>query len=203
MNDLEAFILIGGRSARMGTDKYELQLGGRTFLEIARSTLSAAGLTNISVVSNGTEPVLPQDFTYISDLVPNRGALSGVHAAFSSSRSTKTLVLACDYPFVTAEFLTFLIDRAAEVSEFDAIVPLQPDGRVQPLCAVYSTVVCRDAAARLVGDSSQNPSMRSLLESVRTGYLPFAEYANLPGAEKLFINVNTPGDYQSALETEG
>jgi molybdopterin-guanine dinucleotide biosynthesis protein A len=75
----------------------------------------------------------------IADLRPGFGAWSGLHAAVAYSRSEWALVLACDYPFVTSDLLTLLAGFASK--ECDAVVPVQPDGRLQPLCALYRAAV--------------------------------------------------------------
>ncbi|MFI5106825.1 MAG: molybdenum cofactor guanylyltransferase, partial [Terriglobales bacterium] len=43
-NNLSAFVLVGGKSTRMGTDKAALQLDGRTLLEHALLAVGLLGL---------------------------------------------------------------------------------------------------------------------------------------------------------------
>ena len=43
----ESFILIGGKSSRMGEDKFSLSLNGKTFLEITVETLQNFGKVSV------------------------------------------------------------------------------------------------------------------------------------------------------------
>jgi molybdopterin-guanine dinucleotide biosynthesis protein A len=80
----------------------------------------------------------------------------------------------------------------------DAIVPIQPDGRPQPLCAVYRRDVNYEEVERLIATGEHTP--RGLLAQVRTRWVDSQELADLPGAEYFFLNVNTPADYEVAKQ---
>ena len=78
----------------------------------------------------------------------------------------------------------------------DSIVPIQPDGRPQPVCALYRRETCLPEIERLVSAGEHTP--RALLANVRTRYVQFAELSDLPGAENFFLNLNTPEDFERA-----
>jgi molybdopterin-guanine dinucleotide biosynthesis protein A len=80
----------------------------------------------------------------------------------------------------------------------DAIVPIQADGRPQPLCAFYRRKSCLLSAKQLIVEGEHKP--RALLAKVRTRWVAFGELSDLPGAEDFFLNVNTPGDYERAQD---
>lgn len=187
MSEIEGFILAGGASSRMGRDKALLELGGEPFVErIAQSLAHIAG--GVSIVGDGRAnedwrwPVVP-------DVYSKWGALGGLHAALSACRAEWAAVVACDLPLVSAELLARL---AARRQTFDAVVPVQADGRVQPLCALYRRAPCVAVAHRLIESGERRP--RALLELVRTRRVAFAEIADISGANGFFINVNTPED---------
>src|SRR6266699_1655303 len=96
----QAFILAGGASSRMGTDKSRLLLGGQTFVEqIARELLQVAeSVTLVGRKSDKGELKLPST----RDLHKHWGALGGLHAALSACQSEWAAVVACDLPFITA-----------------------------------------------------------------------------------------------------
>jgi molybdopterin-guanine dinucleotide biosynthesis protein A len=197
--NFESFILIGGKSSRMGRDKSSLVLNDKTFLETAIETLQNFG--PVSVVGNKTEPSLPADGpNVIEDLYKGRGALSGIHAALVHSKSEFSVILACDYPFVTAGLIEFLINRAATEKDFDALAPIQEDGKIQPLCAVYRTETCRQVLTEMLAGSDEKFSVRDFLRQVKTRYVEFADIAHLPNCENFFLNVNTPEDFIRAAK---
>ncbi|MBC8167279.1 MAG: molybdenum cofactor guanylyltransferase [Bryobacteraceae bacterium] len=191
MNFMAGFILVGGASSRMGTDKAALLLEGRTFVQrIAEELLAVTdSVTLIGKDSGKLQPNLPS----APDAYENWGALGGVHAALSASQSQWSLIVACDLPFVTAG----LFARLAGLREdFEAVAAIQKDGRPQPLAALYRNDPCLVRADQLIKSGERRPI--ALLQSVRTRWTPFSELEQLPGAEHFFDNINTPQDYEQA-----
>jgi molybdopterin-guanine dinucleotide biosynthesis protein A len=112
-------------------------------------------------------------------------------------RARWAAVVACDLPFVTGE----LFVRLASLREnFETVVPVQPDGRLQPLCALYRAAPCRERAEELIIAGERRP--RALLDAVNTRRVRFDELSDLDDADRFFINVNTPEDYACAREKE-
>jgi molybdopterin-guanine dinucleotide biosynthesis protein A len=197
MDSIEGFVLAGGASSRMGTDKAQLVLGGRTFIE--RIVIALKAVTNtITIVgserASGSEDFnLPLHTAVIPDVFEKWGALGGLHAALSAARVDWALVVACDLPFVTGELFLRL---GALRGGCDAVAAVQEDGRPQPLCSVYRTAVCRPMVEKLIKAGERRPV--TLLQSVRTRWVAFEELADLAGASLFFENVNTPEDYARA-----
>jgi molybdopterin-guanine dinucleotide biosynthesis protein A len=208
MNSAEGFILAGGQSRRMGTDKSRLVLAGQTFVERIAGELSAVTSSVTIVGANSGNSTTGEQQTpnselktqdsklkTVSDVHPNWGALGGVHTALAVCRAEWALVVACDFPFVTSKlFLRLLSFRA----DFAAVAPIQRDGIPQPLCALYRKRPCLDRATELIKTGERKPV--ALLQSVLTRWLAFAEFANLEGADRFFANINTPEDYVRARE---
>ncbi len=196
MDLIEGFILVGGASRRMGTDKAQLHLGGQSFVErIARSLASIA--TKVSLVgrvSDDLGPALPR----VPDIHPGWGALGGIHGALNACRSPWALIVACDMPFVTEELFAHL---ASLRTGHEAVAPVQDDGRPQPLCALYEVASCLEQAEVLIQSGKHRPL--SLLQYVRTCWVPYSELLELEGVERFFLNINTPQDYALALNEIG
>ena len=189
ITQIEAFILAGGASSRMGTDKSQLILENQTFVERIAATLLTV-TDSIRLVGYHENSRLP----VVADVYPKWGALGGLHAALSACRREWAIVVACDLPLVTVELFQHL---ASLDNEYDAVVPIQPDGRPQPLAALYRAGPCRRAATELIENGRRRPL--DLLESVRTRWVDFAEIANLTQAERFFVNINTPEDYYGII----
>jgi molybdopterin-guanine dinucleotide biosynthesis protein A len=197
MSDVEGFILTGGASSRMGTEKARLSLGGLTFIERIAGALRAI-TPDLRAVSARTEsfnlnlPVVP-------DIHHDCGALGGLHAALRACRAPWAAIVSCDLPFVTGELFVRLCELRTQ--ETDAVAPLQTDGRPQPLCALYSPAGCLERVERLLQEGERRP--RALLRQVRTRWVAHTELDDLRDAGLFFMNVNTPEDYSSALERVG
>ena len=178
------FVLAGGGSTRMGRDKALLPVGECTLLErVARAVAEAAG--NVTIIA-------PPDrysqfgFTVVPDQVEGKGPLGGLHTALSRTDSDWNLIVACDMPGITADFLKTLI-HAAESSQADCIAPQTPAG-FEPLCAVYHRR-CRDRAAAALDRNSLK--MQDFLCDLHVQPVAVSE----SGALK---NVNTPEDLHRA-----
>jgi molybdopterin-guanine dinucleotide biosynthesis protein A len=198
--EFEGFILAGGASSRMGVDKGALRLGGKSMVERAAVTLGATmpGAGRVSLVSSRADAEqfgLP----VVADLYAGLGAAGGLHAALTSCRAEWAVVLACDLPFVTPALLARLISYRS--AGFEAVAPVQADGRPQPLCALYSARPCAAVARALIETGELRP--RVLLRETRTRWVEFAEVSDLPGSAHFFRNLNTPTEYEEARRLAG
>ena len=198
MFDVEAFILVGGQSSRMGSDKSKLVLGRRTTVEHIQAALRTVA-PSIRVVGARDQGKL-SGLENIRDTHELWGALGGIHAALTACRAEWAAIVACDLPLISADLIARLWQLASgtEGENFDAIVPIQPDERPQPLCGFYRRESCSAAAGQLIAEGEHKP--RTLLRQVRTRWVTFKELSDLPGADNFFLNVNTPEDYQRAKE---
>ena len=189
MNDVEAFILAGGASSRMGTDKSQLLIDRQTFTERISETLLKL-TDSVSLVGRQLDTsVLPS----VPDVYPKWGALGGLHAALTACKRDWAIVIACDLPFVSGELFLSL---ASLRLDHEAVVPIQPDGRPQPLAALYRVDPCRQRATELIEAGRRRPL--DLLEAVKTRWVSFDEIRNLEQSERFFVNINTPSDYYEA-----
>ena len=196
MLDVEGFILVGGRSSRMGSDKSQLLLGGQTVVERISAELSVV-TQRVRLVGGNT--TVGETRTNVCDIQQEWGPLGGIHAALSAASAEWCIIVACDLPFVTGELFQRLLQIGIGLQDtLDAIVPLQSDNRPQPLCAIYRRVNCLTPAAELIQLGEHTP--RALLDRVNTRYVAFSEVSDLNNAEYFFFNVNTPENYARALE---
>ena len=179
------YVLVGGRSSRMGVDKALIPYRDGTLAgHVALAVLAACG--NVTLVGDPSRyrhlghPVIP-------DQIAGNGPLGGVVAALTSSNDDWNLIVACDMPNIDADFLRGLIDDAERAPGFpDCVVPKTAEGP-QPLCALYH----RRALPLL--DSFLNHKflrMRETVQSLNTAYLPFPE-------DHWFRNLNTQEDLRA------
>ena len=201
-NKFEGFVLAGGKSQRMKTDKAFLQIGGETFLTRAVKTLSSTCKNRVKIVLNKAQMSFikrfPNQIPYIFDVYENRGALGGIHAALSDCQSGWAIILAVDLQLVTDEAIENLARIAFESKDFAAVVPIQMDGRPQPLCAVYRVEDCLPKLGNLLKEPT-SASVRDFLKLVPTRFIGQDELTT-NGREDLFFNVNRPSDFQNLID---
>ena len=190
MEQIAAFILAGGASRRMGTDKSQLRLEQQTFTErIAETLLKLTDFVSI-VGRDSDESSLPS----VADVYPKWGALGGIHAALTACSREWAIIVACDLPFVTAELFSYL---GTLRMDHDAVVPIQEDGRPQPLAALYRVDPCLRQSTDLIEAGRRRPL--DLLDAVKTRWVAFDELRNFTRAQNFFVNINTPEDYDDAI----
>ena len=188
MDSVEGFILIGGAASRMGTDKSRLVIGGDTFVQrIARELANVTAKVSLVGRPEQSDP----DFPLVRDVFPLWGALGAIHGALSGCNADWALVVACDLPGVRTSLFERLLSFR---QDSDAVVPIQADGRRQPLCAAYRVTACLPQENTLIESGERKPV--ALLQSVSTRWVQFNELADLPDAKGFFDNINTPQDYR-------
>jgi len=191
--DVAAFVLAGGRSTRMGTDKAFVRLGGDTLLtralDLARSVTDDVRIVGDSAKFVPYAPV-------VEDVFPGCGPLGGIHAALRASHVDLNLILAVDLPFVPPALLQYLIERARNSALVTAIVPRSAEGW-QPLCAIYR---CEFADAAEKALRAGRCKIDALFDSVRTQAITDAELQTAGFSREVFRNLNTPEDLAAGRE---
>ena len=131
---LTGAILAGGDSTRMGRDKAGVLLAGRSLLEHVHGVVAPL-CDEVLVVTRdehrGTQPV-PSGCRVVTDALPGRGPLVGIHAALAAAATDRVLVVACDMPWLEPLLLRAMIDEGAG----DVVIPRTGRGW-EPLHAVY------------------------------------------------------------------
>jgi molybdopterin-guanine dinucleotide biosynthesis protein A len=190
MDEVSAFVLAGGQSSRMGTDKAFVEVEGQSLL--IRALNLVTGLTpNVQIV--GSEAKFGEFGKVVEDEFPNHGPLGGIHAALRTSSSELNLILAVDMPLVPEKFLRYLV---GEARQHDAVVTVpKVGGRWQPLCAIYRRPFAEVAQDAL--EKGQN-KIDTLFRETRLHVLEESELERTGFSSDIFRNLNTPEDLREA-----
>lgn len=141
---MNAFVLAGGQSTRMGRDKALLKLSGRPLIEHALDKHRALGFAPRIV---GSRPDLATFAPIIPDNYPLMGPLGGIEAALAASDAEQNLFLPVDLPQLPVEFLHWMIGRVALTNALATIPRRQ--GRPEPVCAIYNRALLPHVQAAL------------------------------------------------------
>lgn len=200
-NAFEGFILAGGRSSRMGTEKAAIDFLGDSLLERTAKTLFQAGAARVSaVVGKHTEADLPEGIGTVRDTFTEAGALGGIHAALEACATPVAFICACDMPFASAGLASLLLDL---LDGHDCLLPEQAGGKLQPLFAAYKRESSLISVRSILEDTGASRAVASFIDTLDHGILRFEKYSHLPGSKLLLMNVNTPGDLDRALRAAG
>ena len=185
------YILAGGESSRMGRAKALLEIGGEPLvLRTARLLESVVGT---ATVVGGSGRYQPLGLRGIEDDFPGAGPLGGIATALRASEAPWNLILACDLPYLTRDWLEFLVRRALP-SQADAVLPINRLG-AEPLCAIYhkrGEAAVRSAVGRGVRKVTDGLA-KLCVDRIEPG-----EWKAFDSEGLLFKNMNSPEDYEEA-----
>jgi molybdenum cofactor guanylyltransferase len=195
------FILAGGASSRMGRDKGLLDFGGVPLI------LHAARLIE-PLVAEVTVVGSPRRYAkfglhVIADNVQIKrgpegrgyGPLAGIATALGATRLPWNLIVACDLPYLSAEWLDWLLSRALR-SRSEAVVPRTKHG-IEPLAAVYRRECGPTIAAALAR------GVRKVSDAINELHVELVyprEWRRIDPSGLILRNMNAPGDYEEARE---
>jgi molybdopterin-guanine dinucleotide biosynthesis protein A len=183
---LSLIVLSGGSSRRMKWDKALLPTPEGTIIEHILKQLDDRFEEVLISVSN-REKFAFLKRKLVVDEKPGEGPMMGIKTTLQASKHEKNFVIACDIPDVDLGFLQRLIQEA---EHSDIALPISPEGRKEPLFAVYAKAVL--------------PEMKNLLDEGVLSLLPLFERSKVhyvPMEENnWFKNLNTRRDYEEFLK---
>jgi molybdopterin-guanine dinucleotide biosynthesis protein A len=206
------FLQAGGASARFGRDKALVSLAGKRMLQ-RTGELLASVCDDVTIVAPSGK-YADEPWPVLRDRWPGQGPLGGILTALQrvmmhsdesrmtniESSSAWALILSCDMPFLTQEFLAFLWTRAS-TSSAQVIVPESASG-LEPLCSCWR--VDSLATVQTAFDAGIRKTTEAM-KQLRMEVLDEAAWKRFDSHNRLFWNMNTPEDYEYArrvLETE-
>ena len=185
-----AAILAGGLARRLGgVNKADLRIGGRRIVERQLDVLHQVA-DPVFIVSGHDRDFHDLGIDVVPDLVADAGPLGGIYTALTASPRARTIIVACDMPYLTPA-LTALLARP---SSADVVIPRSERG-LQPLCATWSARALDSIRQRIRDNMLKvvNALEGLQVEEIGPEVLAFCDPHGL-----LFVNVNTPHDYERA-----
>jgi molybdopterin-guanine dinucleotide biosynthesis protein A len=198
--DANGFVLAGGQSSRMGSDKALALFNGTPLIQTALNILRATGIpTRIA----GSRSPLKAFAEEIPDTFPEAGPMSGVHAALSASEAEWNIFLPVDMPLMPSSLLTCLLQRATLTGA--PVTAVQLNGRLQPFPVILHRTVLPFITQRLqTGNSACHTAWQAIpvslgasLDSIPVEYLVQCGQCQHPLGIPPFLwfkSANTPAE---------
>ena len=190
------YVLAGGGSTRFGRDKALVEFDGAPMLLRMRALLGAV-TKEVNVIA-APHKYSELGIMGISDRWDGQGPLAGIITALLTTKGTGgeaewNLIIGCDMPFLTREWLVYLVQRA-QASSAEVVTPQSAQG-LEPLCSCWRT----SAAAKLQqafegGTRKITQAMKPLQMEV----IDEADWKRFDTVGRLFWNMNTAADYEEA-----
>ena len=185
--DLEAFILAGGKSRRMGKQKALMRWQGISFLRHAFNSLRSV-TSKVGVIRK--------------DLLPDAGPIGGLHTAALRSGPTCSwiLITSCDMPGLNAESIQWWIQQAQPLifskdSEISAVFT-QSASRGGAVSYGFPMLFHKSLTQKLEKNiHARQLSIQGLAKQIQSASI-------LPRKDQSiqFQNLNTPEDFKNFVQ---
>ena len=199
-NIKSCIILCGGQSRRMGQDKGSMIIQNKPMIKHILSTLNNHIDEAIIVLNDQTRIdkynkfINPKEYTYpitfLEDKIKNKGPLPGIMTGLMEITSDYALILPCDSPYVSAEYIKTIFSHIDE--NYQAIVPYHDDNNKlktsEPLHSIYKKDIIPEIE-KLVNEDTLH--IKGLIEKIDTKFILID---NKKIEKKEFKNLNRPED---------
>jgi molybdenum cofactor guanylyltransferase len=188
MATISAYIIAGGKSSRMGSDKGMLLLNETVFIAHIVKALQEATIQNITIVSANSD----YDFlncNRIEDIYPDKGPVGGIFTALSHSKTEQNIVLSVDVPLISAAIITWLI---ANIDNEKLITQVKVEDKTSPLIAVYNRKAVTIFEEHLKREQLR---LKMVVEAIPNQTIEVPEKWH-----SLLQNINTKEDYQNLIK---
>jgi len=190
-------LLCGGRSARMGSDKAGLVVGGRVLMDYPLRVLRE--VADEVVLACGPQPRYAElGLALALDGPADGGPLAGLVAGLEAARERGadwSVVLACDMPRAEARVLRALLQRAQE-RDLDACLLGLARGS-QATFAAYHVRCAGPAQAALAAGERRLVAFHGASAQGRKLRIEVVPAAELGASEDLARNLNTPEELEA------
>lgn len=180
-------ILVGGKSSRMGEEKYAVEFMDHQLIDYPLALAKKLMADEVLVIGNDQQS-LSGSFRYLIDEMKEVGPLGGIYTGLKNSSNEVNVVIPCDAPFLNPELIEVLLSFA---NDYHVVVPSNK-GRLQPASGVYS--------------KSLIEQLELFLSSGKRKLMDFAEGQNLKIVseellkdkvnERTFVNLNSKSDIE-------
>lgn len=186
MPRVNAIILAGGQSSRMGENKAFLPLGNTTFIQSLIKTLEP--LVERVIISGNYDVYKSLGYPVVEDEHFNCGPLAGIYAGLKWSNTDWNIVVSVDAPFVDG--FTFKILKE-EIDSLQQAIVVETPTRKMPLIGVYHKS-CKEKIEQALEQKSLK--VMGVLDELKTKCIMVNE-----SYEHVLTNINTPQEYQDSL----
>ncbi|MFA5244915.1 MAG: molybdenum cofactor guanylyltransferase [Pedobacter sp.] len=187
-DNINGYILAGGKSSRMGSDKGLIPFKGKPLIQYVIEQLEPAVNKVVLVANNSAYQDLGLEV--IPDIIKDIGPAGGIYSALKHTDTCFNFILSCDMPFIKSEAIEFIIQNSFQ---WQITVPIYHQ-QIEPLCGIYT----KDCLIEWEGFILQNIiRLHDMISYFKL--LKLNVDTNKLFNDQLFLNINTPPDLINAL----
>lgn len=194
---LSGVILAGGQNRRMsGRMKALLAIHNESFIE-RQIRLMKPICSELIIVTNHPllfQNIVVEEIQLISDQIPGKGPLSGMHAAFNHAKEKDIWVVGCDMPFISSK-AGHIMHEIKLKENCDAVIP-HIYGKSHPLHGVYDKLTMEVIEGLLEKGDYQ---VSHFLQAIHTVKLAETIFNDAQIELDFITNINTFEEYEKAM----
>jgi molybdopterin-guanine dinucleotide biosynthesis protein A len=147
----------------------------------------------VIIVGNEVDKYEELEAIVMTDVYPGKGALGGIYSGVKRASNTRSLVVACDMPFLNMSLLRYMEALAAS---YDVVIPRMGQ-QTEALHAIYSK-----GCLPFVERQLRRGDLRIIhfFPRVRVRYVEQEEIEIFDPQYLSFFNINTEADLEEARE---
>ncbi len=188
-NNVNGYILAGGKSSRMGIDKGLIVFDERAIIQRVIEQMRPA-VKKLVIVSNNPE-YEKFGLEVIGDVIKNIGPAGGIHSALSHTDAEQNFIVSCDMPFVTTSSIEFVVSQSYQTQ---ITLPVYGQ-KIEPMHGVYSKE-CLNKWNELI-----QLNVFKLQELIsHFSLLKLSVDGNNLFYDSIFFNINTKEDLEKAIK---
>jgi molybdopterin-guanine dinucleotide biosynthesis protein A len=197
-NAMDAVILCGGQSRRMGQNKAFLPVNGKPLIEVQiealrrvfeRILLVTRAPREYEHLAKDASAAGGQAVEIVEDAIAGGGAMVGIYSGLLAVRGRAGFFVACDVPFLSEGLIRFMIGLSVKE---DVVIPKSPQG-LEPTHAVYSKACLAPMEKQMLkGDFK----IISFFPQVAVRVVSDAEVRQHDPMGLALVNINTQDEYK-------
>lgn len=189
VRDVDAYILAGGQSSRMGRNKALLSWDGRYMIEHVYDSTRRV-FENVHVVVKKDSEIGSLNLPFVFDAAAEYCPMIGIYTALRHTAKQHVFIKACDNSCLEEGLVLMMLSLKGQA---DIIIAETSDG-VHPLFAVYSKV-CLPHIENMVAQA--NYRITGFYDRVNVYYIRENEIKAYDPDMRSLININTPDEFRS------
>lgn len=139
LNHIPAYILCGGKSTRMLSEKGLVKLQDKAFINHIINTLQKINFSIFLVTENPSYAYL--GVRTLPDIYKEKGPLGGIYTALKNTNAAQIVILSCDVPLLSVETLQTLL--SSDFTNYEITFATSED-RWHPLIGIYARTLLPD-----------------------------------------------------------
>lgn len=187
-SNISAYILCGGKSSRMQTEKGLVKYKNKAFIQWVIDAIQPITKNIFLVTDNQDYSVL--GYPLIADIYKDKGPIGGVFSALNQSETSSNLIISCDVPNISTSVIQkYLINN---MSDYKDVTFLSDNDNIYPLIAIYNKRVVSKFLEAINSDKLKLVNLLSELEcqNIKVKSDDFKALKNINTKEELEILEN-------------